>query len=218
MRTYTVPAGKKDFRPWQIPWLIFYPRWRGRRWIVRFHESVRYTLPGGYRGWNKGGGVIFSLINNKKENHLWAWRYNPDIDVVEYTGYSNDQESEQGRNVGWPNIGEVVFYAKPEHRVIIDIQKRGTQTVRFFFRNTVTGYESACLHYTRKRFWLAKYGTLWFGGKYPAPHPISVDLDVRRIGPPRNALLRKLLSRISVPLERKLKEAIKEAVFRGWGK
>lgn len=181
MRTYTVPKGKHDFRPWQIPWPILWPWFKGLRWRVRFDESVRYSLPGGYRGWNKGGGVIFSLFNNKIENHLWGWRWDEGLQAISFTAYSNTKLNEKGRFVGWVGAGDKLVNAKIGQTVEIEIVKYRKLEVLYTFRNLQTGVEQQCIHPTRKWFLLAKHGTLWFGGQYEAPHDISCELEVERI-------------------------------------
>jgi hypothetical protein len=181
MKSISVQKGKKWFWPWQLPWPVLMRRWRGRYWLVRFDESARYELPNGYKGWNKGGGIIFSLLKNDQENHLWAWRWHEGLGVVQLTAYSNRPDEENGRIVGYPSPGgDVLMTAKPGDLVEIMMQHTEDRTgVRYTFFNAETGRTSHVTHPTRKPFWLAKLSGFWFGGLYPAPHRITIKVRKR---------------------------------------
>jgi hypothetical protein len=179
MKKIAVSKGRKWFWPFQMPWPVLFRRWTGRYWLVRFDESARYELPNNYRGWNKGGGIIFSLLKNNEENHLWAWRWHEGLRAIQITAYSNQPGAPDGRIIGYPGAGDVLLLAKPGDLVEI-IMKPSPTGMLYIFYNVGNGHKTYITHPTRKRWWLAKLSGFWFGGQYPAPHRITIEAKVRK--------------------------------------
>lgn len=174
MRRYTIKEGWHLSWPIVFPWLIFLPTFAGAKWRVVMGEDTIYRNPKNYQGWNKGGGWILSWFRNSRENHLWAWRWDHDLQAFQYTAYSNRPDEPSGRVVGWPDRGDVMLLAKPDVPVDIIMRRIPGNKVKFTFKNLHTGQESSCIHETRRGTLLAYWAFLWFGGIYTAPQKLRL--------------------------------------------
>lgn len=176
MRRYTIKKGWHLSWPIVFPWIIFLPTFAGAKWRVVMGEDTIYRNPKNYQGWNKGGGWILSWFRNSRENHLWAWRWDHDLQAFQYTAYSNRPDEPSGRIVGWPDRGDVMLLAKPDVPVDIIMRRIPGNKVKFTFKNLGTGQESSCIHQTRRGTLLAYWAFLWFGGIYSAPRRLGLRM------------------------------------------
>lgn len=173
MRKYTIRKGWHLSWPIVFPWPIFLPTFKGAKWRIVMDEDTIYRNPNNYQGWNKGGGWILSWFRNSRENHLWAWRWDHDLQAFQFTAYSNRPDVPKRRIVGWPDRGDVMLLAKPGDIVDITMRIWPNNAVRYTFRNLRSGVEHSCIHYTRRGTLLAYWAFVWFGGIYKAPRRVE---------------------------------------------
>lgn len=176
MKAYTARAGRHDFKPREWPAVWRTKKIKKLRWQVVFAADCRYVLPDGDQwDWNKGGGISFNLLRNNRDNIMWAWRYNPDKDLIELTAYSNIKG---GRYIG-SGSGDVLMEIPLEKKVIIDIIPTiDNQWIVHFERQGM--YQMHTYHPARKSFCLGKRLGLWFGGNRKAPVGMTVLIKFER--------------------------------------
>lgn len=174
MKAYRVKAGRHDFNPREWPFIWRVKKIKKLRWRVLFAEDCRYSLPDGDQwDWNKGGGISFKLFPNNHDNIMWAWRYNPQKDLIELTAYSNNTAT--GRYIG-TGKGDVLMELPFGEEAVINIAPTiNNQWIVHFERPDI--YQVHTYHPARKAFCLAKRLGLWFGGNRKAPKKMTIFVE-----------------------------------------
>lgn len=183
MKRYTVKKGRHGFRLLGvfpiIPKIIKRPILAS--WLVTFGEGCDYLLPGAdQQDWNKGGGVSFDLLTNHIDSVMWAWRYNPALELVELAMYAHvDGLRWVARNELRPSEGEIL------NRIAIGETARISLKVDYEEGNydmniqVVGDNESypGIIPFTHEKE-IARTIGVWFGGNNPAPN--KMDLFIER--------------------------------------
>lgn len=87
----TVKKGRHDFKPNRL----VINRRDKLEFSVMFWPSCRYDFQGDgdQLDWNKGGGWAYNIFSNHVTSNLWAWRYIPENDKIEFCHYVHDSRT-----------------------------------------------------------------------------------------------------------------------------
>lgn len=103
----TVRKGRHDFKPNR---LIINSRDK-LEFTVRFWPSCRYDFKGDadQLDWNKGGGWSYNLFSNHVLSNMWAWRYAPENDKIQFGHYCHiDRKVVKTETIFEANINTLV--------------------------------------------------------------------------------------------------------------
>lgn len=165
MKSYKVKKGKHDFKPTDSIG-IANPCLKEIKYKVVFTESCKYILPGEDQDdWNKGGGVSFSLLSNRKNSVMWAWRYKPVFDRIQLCAYWH----ENGVAHYAETENDFPFACNPGEEITISIRKAGKDWFVDFRAHD--GYFQKPV--TAKGTPIRPIG-VYFGGNRPAPQDIEI--------------------------------------------
>lgn len=112
--------------------------------------------------WNKGGGFTFSLLSNTTYAVMWAWRYNPLLQVMEYALYTHDKSYDERFKV------ELLGSAPINEIVVIELRVEKKEYVAKFNSSLVSTTLKAPKSHSRK---LCRKIGMWFGGANNEPGP-----------------------------------------------
>lgn len=179
MNRYTVKKGRHVFK--LFGWIPVAPQFVKRptliSWLVRFDEGCDYLLPGAdQQDWNKGGGVSFDLLTNHIDSAMWAWRYNPALELVELAMYAHvDGLRWVARNEIRPSEGEVLnrIAIGETARISLKIDWEGGN---YDMSMQVVGDNESYtgnIQFTHDKQMGRMIGT-WFGGNNAAPNKMNI--------------------------------------------
>lgn len=144
-------------------------------WEVTMDELSKYTLPGEeWRDWNKGGGQTFTWFNHLKDTAMWGFRYNPNINMFEFSAYCHINGvkvlgKKSGRAYGGDK--EVMFQSIMKEKVVI-ILNVDYKNKLYKFRFGGNAVEIPFIHGSV----LGKEITANFGGNNAAPSNVVIDI------------------------------------------
>lgn len=183
MNRYTVYPGKHVFQLWGKVWEPPCLKRKPTRiqWRVRFDESIRYSLPGvDQQDWNKGGGGSFDLFTNHTDAAMWAFRYDPELDLIDLTAYCHVD----GKRVIYKDILSSEIISKVMIGDDIDIVlvfDYFQKVYKFSFQVVGNPYKATCGIPFKHGKKLIRTIAAWFGGNNPAPQRIDLFLN-REVG------------------------------------
>lgn len=168
MANYSIKKGRHDFRPIDSIGLIW-PFRKRRKYKVTFAANCNYHLEDGDQfDWNKGGGFSFSMLSNRKNAVMWAWRYLPHIFRMQLCAYWHVD----GKAHYAETEGDSPFALEPGQPVTIELYKEnGVWIVSFKSEGGYLRKET-----TAKGCPIRPIG-LWFGGNKPAPKQMDILLS-----------------------------------------
>jgi hypothetical protein len=166
MSQYTHRKGKHAPTPFWVPRLFPFGTPNVLRYEVQFSPTAEYRHGDNYDGWNKLFGLDTTLWTpgNKGWSYMWAWRW---LDGrIELAAYVNLPDG--------THVANHVASIKPGHRIELAIFFG--DPIRFIARPQF-GEELRYAHpHGAPRTILSRTIGPWFGGVYPAPHDISIQL------------------------------------------
>jgi len=179
LNRYTVYPGRHTFKLWGRVWGPPCIKRKVKRieWVVRFTESCRYTLDNGDQDdWNKGGGVSFDLLTNHTDSAMWAWRWNPERQVIQLSTYCHvDGGVLKARTALGPDQTSPEVVAEVEIGQTVDISLRIEHDRYAFTFETAEGTSNYWTPHNHDKK-LARTIGAWFGGNRQAPQRIDIYL------------------------------------------
>lgn len=182
MNKYAVKKGRHVFK--LAGWIPVMPRIIKRptliSWIICFGDGCDYLLPGAdQQDWNKGGGISFDLLTNHIDSIMWAWRYNPALELVEMSMYAHvDGLRWVARNELRPSEGEVLNRVAIGENARISL-KIDWDECNYDMNIQVVGEDESypgIIPFTHDKHTGRTIGA-WFGGNNPAPNKMSIYIE-----------------------------------------
>ncbi len=169
MSQYTHRTGNHAPTPFWVPRIFPFTTPNVLRYEVQFDQSAIYNHPNGYAGWNKLFGLDTTpwTPGNRGMSYMWAWRWmDGPHGGIELAAYINRPDGSF--------LANHVLTIKPGERVELAIYFGAP--IRFIAR-LPWGSESRHAHPEGPPRTLASR-TIgpWFGGIYPTPHDISINI------------------------------------------